>query len=114
VLVDLDGDGDEQTGWVILYMHVEERDRIPVGTQVSAGDRIGHPSCEGGFSTATHVHLARRYNGEWIAADGQTPFIIGGWTPIGSKSEYGGSLEKDGVRKDACECRDDALNGIFH
>jgi len=114
VLVDLDGDGDEQTGWVILYMHIEERDRIPVGTQVSASDRIGHPSCEGGFSTATHVHLARRYNGEWIAADGQTPFVIGGWTPIGSKSEYGGSLEKDGVRKDACECRDDALNGISH
>ncbi len=114
VLVDLDGDGFEQTGWVILYMHVEERERAPAGTRVSAGDRIGHPSCEGGYSTATHVHLARRYNGEWIAATGAMPFVIGGWAPTGSDREYDGSLEKDGVRKDACECRDDTLNGISH
>ena len=114
VLVDLDGDGLEQTGWVILYMHVEERDRAPVGTRVSAGDLIGHPSCEGGYSTATHVHVARRYNGEWIAAAGAAPFVIDGWTPTGSGREYDGSLEKDGVRKDACECRDDTLNGVSH
>ena len=114
VVVDLDGDGFEQTGWVILYLHVEERDRVPVGTALGVGDRIGHPSCEGGYSTATHVHLARRYNGEWIAAAGATPFVIGGWIPIGSGSEYGGSLEKDGLRKDACECREDTRNGISH
>ncbi len=113
-LVDLDGDGFEQTGWVILYMHIEQRDRVPVGTAIGVGDRIGHPSCEGGYSTATHVHLARRYNGEWIAADGAAPFVIGGWMPIGSGSEYGGSLEKGDLRKDACECRDEAINGISH
>jgi hypothetical protein len=35
---------------------------------VKTGDRIGHPSCEGGAANATHVHIARRYNGEWIPA----------------------------------------------
>lgn len=114
VLVDLDGDGLEQTGWVILYMHVEERDRVPVGMQLRAGDRVGHPSCEGGYSTATHVHVARRYNGEWLAAEGAIPFVIGGWMPIRSAGEYDGSLTKEGAVKEACECRDATLNGITH
>ena len=26
--------------------------------QLAAGDPIGHPSCEGGVATGTHVHLA--------------------------------------------------------
>jgi murein DD-endopeptidase MepM/ murein hydrolase activator NlpD len=67
VVQDLDGDGHEETGWVIFYLHIETRDRISLGTYAAAGQRIGHPSCEGGVSTGTHVHIARRYNGEWIA-----------------------------------------------
>jgi murein DD-endopeptidase MepM/ murein hydrolase activator NlpD len=94
VVLDLDGDGLEQTGWTVLYMHVETRDRISVGTRVKAGDRIGHPSCEGGYSTATHLHLARRYNGEWISADGNLPFVLDGWTSQGSGVEYNGYLVK--------------------
>ena len=114
VIVDLDSDGHEQTGWAILYMHIEERERVPEGAQLRAGDRIGHPSCEGGFSTATHVHIARRYNGEWIAAASAFPFVIGGWTTLGTQREYDGSLQKDGASREACECRDDTLNGIPH
>jgi LysM repeat protein len=114
VLVALDADGHEQVGWAILYMHVEQRDRVVAGTKLRTGDRIGHPSCEGGYSTATHVHIARRYNGEWIAANGLPPFVMEGWTAIGAGSEYGGSIQKDSVRKEACECRDDNVNGISH
>jgi murein DD-endopeptidase MepM/ murein hydrolase activator NlpD len=69
VIQDLDHDGNEGTGWIVLYMHIEERDRVQPSTYLKAGERIGHPSCEGGFSTGTHTHLARRYNGEWIPAD---------------------------------------------
>ena len=96
VIQDLDGDGHDQTGWSVLYMHIDTNDRVKEGTFVKQGDRIGHPSCEGGFSTGTHVHLARRYNGEWIAADQSIPFILDGWVSTGNGIEYDGWLNKDG------------------
>ncbi len=111
VVVDLDGDGSAQTGWAILYMHIETRDRVPVGTTIQAGDRIGHPSCEGGFSSGTHVHIARLYNGRWIAADGSLPFEMGGWISQGLGREYDGQLVRGGVTKAACECREE-INAI--
>jgi murein DD-endopeptidase MepM/ murein hydrolase activator NlpD len=92
VVQDLDGDGLEQTGWTLLYMHIESRDRVKPGDFLQVGDRIGHASCEGGFSTGTHVHLARRYNGEWIPADGDLPFELGGWVSAGAGREYDGYL----------------------
>ncbi|HEY4718221.1 MAG TPA: LysM peptidoglycan-binding domain-containing protein, partial [Anaerolineales bacterium] len=52
VVQDLDGDGYEQTGWTVLYMHVATDGRVETGQMVQAGDRIGHPSCEGGYATA--------------------------------------------------------------
>ena len=94
VIQDLDGDGLEQTGWVLLYMHVETRDRVQAGTFVKAGDRIGHPSCEGGVSNGTHVHLARRYNGEWIPADQGIPFVLDGWISSGTGAEYDGYMRR--------------------
>ena len=94
VIQDLDGDGIWQTGWSILYMHIATSGRIEAGTEVEAGDRIGHPSCEGGYSTGTHLHIARRYNGEWIPADSEIPFIMDGWIPSGYGIEYDGYLTK--------------------
>ncbi len=79
VIQDLDGDGVEQTGWVLLYMHVSSGERILPGQKVLTGDRIGHPSCEGGTSSGTHVHVARKYNGEWVLADGGLPFMLSGY-----------------------------------
>jgi murein DD-endopeptidase MepM/ murein hydrolase activator NlpD len=103
VIQDVDGDGNEQTGWVILYMHIESRDRIEPGTAVKGGERIGHPSCEGGDSSATHVHIARKYNGEWIAADGHIPFVLDGWTSSGTGFEYDGYLTRGGIILEALE-----------
>lgn len=96
VVQDLDGDGDERTGWSVLYMHIASNDRVKVGAKLKAGDRIGHPSCEGGVSNGTHTHLARRYNGEWIPADGPLPFILDGWVSGGEGVEYYGYLKRDG------------------
>jgi hypothetical protein len=103
VVQDLDNDGYEQTGWNILYMHVETRDRIPPNTFVYAGERIGHPSCEGGFSNGTHVHLARKYNGEWISADGSLPFNLDGWVSSGDGYEYDGFLTRGNTVLEALE-----------
>jgi LasA protease len=108
VLLDLDGDGYEQTGWVLLYMHVESRDRVAPGIIVKAGEHIGHPSCEGGVTTGTHLHLARKYNGEWIPADGEIPFVLDGWVSIGTGLPYDGYLQRGGVTLEACACRDDS------
>ena len=95
VVVDLDGDGSEQTGWNILYMHVANRDRVGVGQWVEMSDPIGHASCEGGISTGTHMHIARKYNGEWIAADGPISFVLSGWKAVAGEKPYEGSLVKD-------------------
>ena len=96
VVQDLDGDGNEQSGWTILYMHIETRDRVEAGTHLQAGMPVGHPSCEGGVSNGTHVHIARRYNGEWIPADQDLPFNLDGWISSGTGDLYNGYLSKDG------------------
>lgn len=105
VVQELDGDGLEQTGWTVLYMHIESRQRVPAGTYLRAGERVGHPSCEGGFSSGTHLHLARRYNGEWIPADQDIPFVLDGWVSVGLGREYDGYLQKDGRSVEAWEGR---------
>jgi hypothetical protein len=112
VIQDLDNDGYEQTGWNVFYMHIETRDRIQPGTYVYAGERIGHPSCEGGFSNGTHVHLARKYNGEWISADGSIPFNLDGWVSSGNGYEYDGYLTRGSVTLEALEGRFEGLNQI--
>ncbi|MGZ9166840.1 MAG: LysM peptidoglycan-binding domain-containing protein [Anaerolineales bacterium] len=103
VIQDLDNDGYEQTGWNVLYMHIETRDRVQPNTYVYAGEPIGHPSCEGGFSNGTHVHLARKYNGEWISADGKIPFNLEGWISSGNGIEYDGYLTRGGTVLEALE-----------
>ncbi len=94
VIQDLDNDGYEQTGWVILYMHIAAEERVTAGEYLFAGESVGHPSCEGGVSNATHVHIARRFNGEWIAADGLIPFNLNGWISSGDGNEYNGFLSR--------------------
>ncbi len=111
VMQDLDGDGREETGWNLFYLHVATEGRVPVGTWLEQGDRLGHPSCEGGFSTATHLHLARKYNGEWIAADGPWPMILSGWRAH-AVDAYEGTMTKGGLVRTACECWEDDYNGL--
>lgn len=96
VVVDVDGDGDERTGWNILYLHIATKGRVAKGSSLQSGDLIGHPSCEGGVSTGTHVHMARKYNGEWIAADGPLPFNLDGWVAQAGGEPYQGKLLRDG------------------
>ncbi|MRR29913.1 hypothetical protein EG834_06250, partial [bacterium] len=84
----------QPTGWEILYMHIAEQDRAALGTQVQADERIGHPSCEGGDATGTHVHIARLYKGEWIGAGAPFPLVLSGWTAVPGEKAYQSSLVK--------------------
>lgn len=105
-VLDLDGDGDERTGWNIFYLHLANASMKPVGTVLKQGDPIGLPSCEGGTSTGTHVHIARKYNGEWVLAGGPLAFNFEGWVVASNSEAYQGSLIKDGHILRACVCSD--------
>jgi hypothetical protein len=108
VMLDLDGDGDEHTGWVLLYLHVATVGRVAVGTVLKTGQPVGYPSCEGGTATGTHVHLARKYNGEWIPADSAIPFNLEGWVAHNGDSPYSGTLKRGNRIVTACACSDAA------
>jgi hypothetical protein len=115
-VLDLDGDGFEQTGWTLLYLHVAERGRAAIGASLEAGDAVGRPSCDGGNATGTHVHLARRFNGVWISP-AVVPFQLGPWearhapdSAVGAGWLWQTSVE---VYKVPCDCRVDG-NAIPH
>jgi LasA protease len=114
VLQDTDSDGFLGTGWVLSYMHIAADGRAEVGDQLEIGDKIGHPSCEGGISSASHLHFARRLNGVWIdAEDPNWPMNLSGWIPASSGVAYEGTLTRKGTIKTACECWN-AINAVDH
>ncbi len=102
LVLDLDGDGDERTGWVIFHLHVSNRP--PVGALLDVRDPIGNPSCEGGRTTGSHVHFARKYNGEWIPAWGVLAFNMEGWIVEKGDEPYEGYLRQGTLRVLACPC----------
>jgi murein DD-endopeptidase MepM/ murein hydrolase activator NlpD len=104
VVLDLDGDGDERTGWNVFYFHLALEDAVPLGRIVARGDRLGHPSCEGGKATGTHVHIARKFNGEWILADGPLAFNLDGWISHAGAQAYQGTMTRYGHTVTACVC----------
>lgn len=111
--LDLDSDGARETGPVVFYLHLAEEGRAAPGSRVKAGDRLGHPSCEGGFSNATHLHLARLHDGEWLPAAGPDPLTLGGWQSVGAPESYdGGFVHEDGRERTACECREAGYNDL--
>lgn len=113
VVEDLDGDGFQGTGWTLLYMHVGDDDRVDVGTQVKTGDHIGHPSCVGGEAETSHIHFARLYNGQWIAAgDARLPMVLSGWTFSGADQEYDGTMTRNGKTLSAENQRIEETNGL--
>ena len=94
VMEDLDGDGNERTGWDILYLHIASAGEARLGQRLKTGDPLGFPSCEGGNTTGTHVHIARKYNGEWMPVDGATPFNMEGWIAHAGETAYQGTLRR--------------------
>jgi LasA protease len=121
VILDLDMDADEATGWTILYLHMASDGRVPVGTSVQTGDHIGRPSCEGGFSNGTHMHIARRYNGEWLpvsceecAPEVAPPtLVMGDWTFYGlPNQEYQGYMMAGSEQRTAEQGRLTPINQV--
>jgi LasA protease len=112
VMLNLDGNDFQGDGWTLMYMHTSSKARVAVGTYVFMGDHIGHPSCEGGYSQATHLHIARMYNGQWLPVAGGVPFNLGGWQFKGGSSEYDGSMTRADVTRPAINGHVDRLNAL--
>lgn len=93
LVLDLDGDGYEQTGWELLYMHLSSTDKPKEGEWVKQDERVGHPSCAGGSSSGIHIHIARKFNGEWVLAEGGLPFVLSGYQAHDKEKFCEGTLE---------------------
>jgi hypothetical protein len=104
VVLDLDGDGDERTGWDVFYLHLAATGRVALGKELRAGDYMGYPSSEGGEATGTHIHIARKFNGEWIPASGPVGFNLEGWVVNAASAPYLGTMTRNGVTVIACAC----------
>jgi len=102
VVLDLDGDGYEQTGWSVLYLHILPVEGIAVGSMLAEGDPIGVAAEEGGVSHGLHLHIARKYNGEWVAADGPLPMNLSGWRVRAGAEAYLGVLYRQDSELLAC------------
>lgn len=111
VVISLSNNDFQGSGWALMYLHIAKAGRVNAGTMVNVGDRIGHPSCEGGESEASHVHFARLYNGQWIGVDA-LPMILSGWKITPREQEYDGIITRGAETREACNCRDDSKNGI--
>lgn len=112
VIESLNGNNFQGKGWTLLYMHMASAGRVKEGAQLNMGERIGRPSCEGGNANASHVHLARLYNGVWMSVD-VVPFVLSGWKIIAGDQEYDGKMTRGSDTREVCDCRDDPRNGVI-
>lgn len=97
ITVDLDGDANSATGWTVNYVHLAPAKNFSIGEEIHTGDPLGYPSCLGGESTGRNVHIARRYNCEWIPVDGVVPLNLDGWRAFSGEKEYQGTLTRGNV-----------------
>lgn len=111
VTVDLDGDGDPKNSWSLFYYHMSDVDRIPVGTTVRVGDRIGKVDCMYGISNGSHLHFARRYKGAFVPVnDAIAPMNLSGWTFQSNGADYVGyAKHTEYGRLQASCCQKDGL-----
>ena len=64
------------------------------------------------MADSSHLHIARRYNGEWLDAGGPVPMVLSGWTTTSELGAYDGELVKGDQVREACECWEDETNGL--
>ncbi len=71
-------------------------------------------SCEAVLSISSPLHLARRYNGEWMAAGGPVPMNLDGWEVQQNLVPYEGTLVKGNSIREACECWEPEMNLLLN
>ncbi len=63
VRIDMDQDGDPNTGLVTVYCHLKYPPRVSVGSVVNSGTILGYMGSTG-ETTGPHLHFTMRYNGD--------------------------------------------------
>ena len=84
----------------------------PIGDLLRSLQGGGQAHGFSGLAEAAHIHLARKYNGEWINADGAIPFDLGGWVATEGDQEYDGVLTRGNQTRESCECKLPSVNGV--
>lgn len=114
VVIDLDEDGHEGSGWVLVYRHLDDWDRAEVGERVRSGDPIGHPSCRDDGVDQSRVSLARKLDGAWVdARSPEAPLKLGPWLVLPGASQGEGRLAAPGLPDRVAQpTKADAINGI--
>ena len=79
--------------------------RHPGRRPAGAGpDSSASPPAWAGRRKAPHIHIARKYNGEWMLAGGAVPFELDGWTIGDLPGTYLGTMSKDENTVYSCTC----------
>ncbi len=83
VVLDLDGDGDERTGWVVVYTALANDGRATQDEVLLQGNQLGRANCVADKISNLGLQVARKYNGQWMPATlDALPFTLSGWTPL--------------------------------
>ena len=113
VMIDLDGDGHEETGWVLFYLHVGSQGRVPVDTRVKAGRSASatRPVRAASPSPPTCT-LPASTTANGSPPTGRCPLssLAGSSTPPAATTKA--RLTRGSEERTACECRDAAFNGL--
>ena len=106
VSVDHDYDGDVMSGWQTVYGHLA--DRVAGGMVVAQGQRLGDPSCYGGFASGVHVHFGVKFENVWQPI---SAFALSGWRIERGEEAYEGRMVgAHGEERPACY---DAESSVF-
>lgn len=89
--VDHDHDGNASTGWQTVYGHLANR--IEGNVDVQQGQRLGHPSCHGGYASGVHLHFGVKFENVWQPIDSVT---LSGWAIENGLDAYHGTMTKPG------------------
>lgn len=110
VKLDHDGDGQASTGWQTVYGHLAYR--IPDGTWVREGWRLGSPSCLGGFAGGVHVHFGVKYENIWQPVES---IRLSGWAFERGEEAYEGGMVRDGEpERQSCYHSEEPLMDCTH
>lgn len=96
--LDHDFDGDVMSGWQTVYGHLAHG--VAPGLYITPGQRLGNPSCYGGFASGVHVHFGVKFENVWQPV---MDISLSGWHfERGEEAYEGWMVRPGGAERRAC------------